>query len=261
MSVSFNSIPYFDGYNYGYWKSRMRFFLKAIDVWYIVEFGWATLDTTIAKWTTLQKQTRAANDKGMNVICSSLSPSEFSRISNCETAKEAWDILETIYEGAKLVKSAKLQMLVSEFERIRMLENETFNEFYDRISDLRNSIINLGNKVSDTKLIKKILRSLPEKFRIKVTTIKENKDLDNMKIEELIRSLLTYKLSLPLVNKAKFIALKASKGKSKNYSEEESDDEDGIAMFARNIRDLLISRLQKVKVKIILKKNLMMRMV
>jgi hypothetical protein len=154
-----------------------------------------------------------------------------------------------------------LQMLVSEFERIRMLENETFNEFYDRISDLRNSIINLGNKVSDTKLIKKILRSLPEKFRIKVTTIKENKDLDNMKIEELIRSLLTYKLSLPLVNKAKFIALKASKGKSKNYSEEESDDKDGIAMFARNIRDLLISRLQKVKVKIILKKNLMMRMV
>jgi hypothetical protein len=56
----------------------------------------------------------------MNAICSALSPSEFSRISNCETAKEEWDILETTYEGTKLVKSAKLQMLVSEFERIRI---------------------------------------------------------------------------------------------------------------------------------------------
>jgi hypothetical protein len=48
-------------------------------------------------------------------------------------------------------------------------------------------------------------------------------------------------LSLPPVKKAKSIALKASKGKSKNSSEEESNDEDGIAMFARNLRDLLNS--------------------
>jgi hypothetical protein len=148
----------------------------------------------------------------MNAICSTLSPSEFSTISNCETAKEAWDILKTTYEGTKLVKSAKLQLLVSKFERIRMLENETFNEFYDRISDLRNSMINLGKKVSDTKVIKKILRSLPERFRIKASIIEGSKDLDNMKIEELIGSLLTYELSLPPIKKAKSIALKASNG-------------------------------------------------
>jgi hypothetical protein len=133
-------------------------------------------------------------------------------------------------------------MLVSEFERIRMLENETFNEFYDRISDLRNSMINLGKKVSDTKLIKKILRSLPERFGIKVTTIEESKDLDNMKIEELIGSLLTYEFSLPPVKIAKSIAFKASKGKSNNFSEEEPNDEDGIAMLARNFIDLLNSK-------------------
>jgi hypothetical protein len=132
-------------------------------------------------------------------------------------------------------------MLVSEFE-IRMLEDETFNEFYDRISDLRNSMINLGKKVSDTKLIKKILRSLPERFGIKVTTIEESKDLDNMKIEELIGSFLTYEFSLPPVKKAKSIAFKASKGKSNNSSEEEPNDEDGIAMLARNFIDLLNSK-------------------
>jgi len=105
-----------------------------------------------------------------------------------------------------------------------------------------NTKTNLGKKVSDTKLIKKILRSLPKIFRILVTTIEESKDLDNMKIEELVGSFLTYELSLPSVKKAKSIALNASKGKSKNSCEEGSNDEDGIAILARNFIDLLNSK-------------------
>jgi hypothetical protein len=56
----------------------------------------------------------------------STSPSEFAKISNCESAKEEWQIMETTYKGTKLVKSAKLQMLISKFEEIKMLEEETF---------------------------------------------------------------------------------------------------------------------------------------
>jgi hypothetical protein len=91
MSLSLNYVPSFDRSNYSYWKSRMRFFLKSIDVWHIVEFGWTTPDTTIVEWTAIQRQTHVVNDKAMNAICLSLSPSEFSRISHCETAQEAWD--------------------------------------------------------------------------------------------------------------------------------------------------------------------------
>jgi hypothetical protein len=58
-----------------------------------------------------------------------------------------------------------------------MLEDETFREFYSKMSDLRNSMVSLGKSVSDVKLIQKILRYLLERFRIKVTTIKESKDL------------------------------------------------------------------------------------
>jgi hypothetical protein len=32
--------------NFGYWKARMMFFLKSIDVWHIVEFGWTPPDAT-----------------------------------------------------------------------------------------------------------------------------------------------------------------------------------------------------------------------
>jgi lipoate-protein ligase A len=85
--------------------------------------------------------------------------------------------LETTYEGTKLVKSTKLQMLTSRFEEIKMLEEETFEEFYSKISNIRNSMVSLGKSISEVKLIQKILRSLPERFRIKVTTIEESKGL------------------------------------------------------------------------------------
>jgi hypothetical protein len=67
--------------------------------------------------------------------------------------------------------------LISKFEEIMMLDDETFGEFYTGINDLRNSMVSLEKRVSDVKLIKKILRSLVERFRIKVTTVEENKDL------------------------------------------------------------------------------------
>jgi hypothetical protein len=124
-----------------------------------------------------EKNTRLSNDKALHALCQALSPSEFTRISNSESAKEVWQILETTYKGTKLVKSAKLQMLISKFEEIKMLEDETFGEFYSKMSNLRNSIVSLGKTISDVKLIRKILRSLPERFRIKVTTIEESKDL------------------------------------------------------------------------------------
>jgi hypothetical protein len=116
MSLNLNSIPAFDGLNYSYRKARMRFFFKSIDVWHIVEFGWIPPTTAIVEWTTVETLTRLSNDKALNTLCQVLSPSEFSRISHCEIAQEAWAILETTYKGTKIVKSAKLQMLVFQFE-------------------------------------------------------------------------------------------------------------------------------------------------
>jgi hypothetical protein len=125
-------------------------------------------------------------------------------------------------------------MLISRFEEIKMLVEETFREFYSKMSDLRNSMVSLGKLVSDVKLIRKILRSFPEHFRIKVTIIEESKDLEEMKIEELVGSLQTYELSLPPVKKMKIIALKASKKKVKVSSEDDSEDEKTVvAMLAK----------------------------
>jgi hypothetical protein len=70
-----------------------------------------------------------------------------------------------------------------------------------------------------------------------VTTIEESKDLEEMKIEELLGSLQTYEYSLPPVKKAKTIALKASKKKSIVSSNEDFDvEKDAVAMLANNFK-------------------------
>jgi hypothetical protein len=119
-------------------------------------------------------------------------------------------------------------MLISRFEEIKMLENEIFGEFYTRINDLRNSMVSLG---------KKILWFLPEHFRIKVTPIVESKDLDSMKIEELVGSLQTYEYSVPPIKKTKGMAFKATK--SKVSSEEDSDNQEELALIANRINQLM----------------------
>jgi hypothetical protein len=136
-------------------------FLKSIDYWKIVETGWTKPADATPEIIT-KKNARLFNDEALHALCQALSPFEFARISNSESTKEAWKILETTYEGTKLVKSAKLQMLISRFKEIKMMENETFGEFYSKMSDLRNSMVCLVKTVSDVKLIHKILISVSE---------------------------------------------------------------------------------------------------
>jgi hypothetical protein len=82
MSQSLNSIPAFDGSNYRYWKARICFFLKFIDVRQIVEIGWTNREDTTAKLSIVLNKAQLSNDKALHALCQTLSPSKFARISN-----------------------------------------------------------------------------------------------------------------------------------------------------------------------------------
>ena len=64
-----------------------------------------------------------------------------------------------------------------------------------------------------------------ERFHAKVTEIEESKDLDDIKVQELIGSLQTYKLSLPSQRKSKSLAHKTS---NERVEAHDSSDEDVV---------------------------------
>ena len=105
--------------------------------------------------------------------------------------------METTYEGTKKVKDTKLQMLTTRFEELKMSEDESFDSFYSKLNEVVVSKFNLGEKTEDSKIVRKIFQSFLESFCTKVTAIEESRDLDDIKVQELIGSLQTYELSLP----------------------------------------------------------------
>ena len=145
----------------------------------------------------------------MNTIFNAVSMEEFKRISNVEVAHTTWNILQIVHEGTKAVKINKLQQLTTIFESIRMSDDECFDEFYAKLNDIVNSAYNLGEIYDQSKIVRKILRSLTKDFRSKVTIIIESKDVDSIPVDELIGSLQSYELDLPKTSKSKSIALKS----------------------------------------------------
>ena len=172
-------------------KVRMRAFLCAIDesVWDSIENGYVKPTIAKSEWDKVVLALANANSKAINAIFSGVSLDEFHRILHMETAKEAWTILETTYIGTKKVKDTKLQMLTTKFEELKMGDDEAFDSFYGKLNEIIIANLNLEEKIEDSKVVRKILRSLSESFRAKVTAIKESKDLDEIKIQELIGSL------------------------------------------------------------------------
>ena len=45
-----------------------------------------------------------------------------------------------------------------------MEEDESFNEFYAKLKDIVNLAFNLGETIPKSKIVRKVLRSLPKRF-------------------------------------------------------------------------------------------------
>ncbi|CAI9757422.1 unnamed protein product [Fraxinus pennsylvanica] len=163
---------------------------------------------------------------------------EFRKVSICEVAKEILDILQTTHEGTQVVKNSKLQMLTTRFEEIRMREDEMFDTFYASFNDIVNSSFNLGERIPEPKIVRKILRSLPGRFRAKISAIEESKDINSIKVEQLVGSFQTYELTLDKSVTDKSLALKSVRNTRMESSDSDSPDDEELAYLANKFRKI-----------------------
>ena len=124
----------------------MRVFLQSLDeeVWQVMEIGWTKTIEVLADWDDAKIKAANFNNRAFNALFSAVTNEEFKKISFTETTMKAWTILQTTYEGTKVVKDSKLQRLTTSFEEIKMEEDELFDEFYAKLKDIVNLTFNLG---------------------------------------------------------------------------------------------------------------------
>ena len=158
-------------------------------VWQAVEIGWTKPKEAPADWDETKIKAANLNSRALNALFSAVTNEEFKKISSTETAKEAWTIFQTTYEGTKAVKNSKLQRLTTSFEEKKMEEDESFDEFYAKLKDIVNSAFNLEETIPKPKIVRKVFRSLPERFHAKITVIEESKDNDKIPLTELVGNL------------------------------------------------------------------------
>ncbi|KAK8686489.1 hypothetical protein V6N13_125514 [Hibiscus sabdariffa] len=262
MAQSIDKPPFFNGEHYAYWKNRTMFFIKAKDfhLWDIVEHGPFVPTTIKSEWSATDRKKMELNCKALHILFCALGPDVYAKVSSSESAKEVWDKLEVIHEGTNDVKETKIGLLNLEYENFKMDPNEDIKSMFNRFSTIVNQLKGFREEISEDKLVRKLIYSLPESWDSKKMAIIEAKDLKKLKFDELIGSLLTHELmSIPLkMEKEKIIkeqvvdvnviALKSSKCKYKDSSMEKSSEEDEeMAYLFKNFNQFMKREKEKSK--------------
>ena len=94
---------------------------------------------------------------------------EYMKMSDKSTAKAMFASLCANYEGSKKVREAKAFMLVHQYELFKMNDDESIEDMYSRFQTLVSGLQILKKSYVASDHVSKILRSLPARWRPKVS--------------------------------------------------------------------------------------------
>lgn len=136
------------------------------------------------------------DDKAIYFLHQCVDSNVLEKIIEYETAKEAWDVLATTYADDRQTKKVKLMALRRQLGQLQMEPNETVVQFMNRLTVLTNQMKSCGEAVTDSMKVEKVITGLTPKFDNLVAAIEQFKDLDTLKLEQLIGSLEAHELKL-----------------------------------------------------------------
>ncbi|KAL3742080.1 hypothetical protein ACJRO7_017545 [Eucalyptus globulus] len=182
----------FTGENYQAWAVKMTTFLEGHDLWEAVEDDYEVAPlpyNPTMNQIKLHKKRTTRKAKAKSCLYAVVSPTIFTRIMKCDSAKAIWDFLKEEYEGDEKIRGMKVLNLLREFERQQMKESESVKEYSDRLVGIADKIRVLGTDLKDERLVQKILVSHPEKFEATIASLEYTRDLLDIKLAELLNAL------------------------------------------------------------------------
>ena len=126
----------------------MKAFIQALDIraWRSILTSWTppnikddegktTLKAEI-NWRTNDDRLANDNNKTLHAIFNGCDAEHIQLISSYEIVEEAWDIIQTTFEGSGDVKRNKLLSFITIFENLHMLEDKSLSDFYTKLCDI-----------------------------------------------------------------------------------------------------------------------------
>jgi len=95
------------------------------------------------------------NTKTKKLLYFGLGPDGYTRISECESAKDIWDALQVAHEGTNQVKQSHIELLMRKYELFEMADRETIMDMYTRFTHITNELKSLGKTFSTEELVRK----------------------------------------------------------------------------------------------------------
>ncbi|GJX20568.1 zf-CCHC domain-containing protein [Tanacetum coccineum] len=147
------------------------------------------------------------------------------------------------HQGNSQVKDNKIDLLVQQYEKFVIFEDESIDSAFARFIIIITSLKALDECYSSKNYVRKFLRALHPKWRAKVTAIEESKDLTSLSLDELIGNLKVHEIIIKKdseIVKAKVerksLALKAKKESSDEECSTSGSEDEEYAMAVRDFK-------------------------
>jgi hypothetical protein len=159
--------------NYAEWAMMLQCNFKMLEIWDTIEPG----DDGVK---------RSRDRQAMAGILRSVPQEMWQLLGAKKNFKEAWEAVKSMRVGADRVKEANAQRLLKEFENIKFKDSETVDEFALRIGGLAVDLRTSEETMDDSRVMKKMLRVLPQRYAQIAISIETLLDLKTLTIEELV---------------------------------------------------------------------------
>jgi len=184
--------PLFDGNNYDIWAVKMEAYLEALDIWEAIDENYEVPslpnNPTMAQ-LKFHKEKKTRKAKAKSCLFAGVSETVFTRIMTLKTPKAIWDYLKEEYAGDERIRSMQVLNLMREFELQKMKESETIKEYSDKLLSIANKVRLLGTGFADSRIVEKILVTVPERYEASLASLENTKDLCKITLAEVIHAL------------------------------------------------------------------------
>jgi len=170
----------------------METYLDALDLWEVVEEDYeipALPNNPTMAQIKAHKEKKTKKSKAKACLFAAVSSTIFTRIMSLKSAKEIWDYLKTEYEGDERIRGMQVLNLVRDFELQKMKKTESIKEYSDRLLNIASRVRLLGSSLPESRIVQKILVTIPEKFEATITSLENTKDMSKITLSEMLNAL------------------------------------------------------------------------